>query len=322
MPNAKTDRMKKQVVVITGAATGIGRLTAELLARAGHVVYASMRDMRETDRRHAEAITGLAETEKLSLKPIELNVLFEESCRSAADLILAEQGRIDVVMNNAAMLVLGLTEAFRTDQVLEAFNVNAVSWVRVNRAFLPIMRRQGEGLLVYTGSSTTRMVDPFIGPYAASKAAADSLAETMHYENSQYGIESVIIMPGAYTSGTEHFAHASHAAEVSVTSQYGRINHLPEEFPARLNGMHRPGVRTDPTEVAEAVRDVIAMERGKRPFRVVVDPQQRNMEALNALHEKLQRDSFRRLGIDHLIDVRVEGSNNEDASVNLVASNS
>lgn len=298
--------MKKKVVVVTGAATGIGRLTAELLARAGHIVYASMRETEGSNRSHTAAIEQLAVNEKIAIKPIELNVLHEESCRAACDSILAEQGRVDVVVNNAAMLMLGVTEAFRTEQVLEVMNTNAVSWLRVNRAFLPVMRRQGEGLLVYVGSSSSHMVDPFIGPYAASKAAGDVLAETMHYENSPYGIDSVIVMPGAYTSGTEHFAHARHAADVAVTAQYDRINHLPAELPGRLEKMNAPGARTDPAEVAEVIRDVIATPRGERSLRVVVDPQRRNMEALNALYEKLQRDSYQRLGIQQLLKVQVD----------------
>lgn len=293
-----------KIVVVTGAGTGFGRVISVALARAGHSVYASVRSL-EADAEHVASLLRLAASEKLDLRPIEIDVVSEASCRAAADLILAEKGRVDVVVNNAGMLVLGVTEAFRTEQMLEAYNVNALSWVRVGRAFLPIMRRQGAGLIVYISSSTARMVDPFIGPYAASKAAGDVLAETMHYENSQYGIETVIVMPGAYTSGTEHFKHASHAADVSVSAQYDRINHLPAELPARLVEMQPKDARTDTAEIGEAVCDVVAMAPGERPFRIVVDPQRRNMEALNELHERLQRDSFRRLGIDHLIDTKI-----------------
>lgn len=296
---------KKSIIVVTGAATGIGRLTVETLARAGHTVYATMRDVAGANAGHAAELEKLAVAEKLALFPLELNVLHEESCRSAADAILLRHGRVDVVVNNAGMLVLGVTEAFRTEQVLEVMNTNAVSWLRVNRAFLPAMRRQGQGLLVYVGSSSTHMVDPFIGPYAASKAAGDVLAETMHYENTPYGIDSVIVMPGAYTSGTEHFQHARHAADVAVTAQYERINHLPAELPERLNAMHAPGVRTDPLEVAEAIRDVIALAPGQRSLRVVVDPQRRNMEVLNKLQWELQEESYRRLGIQHLLKVQL-----------------
>jgi NAD(P)-dependent dehydrogenase (short-subunit alcohol dehydrogenase family) len=300
--------LDKQVIVITGAATGIGRMAAEMLARAGHVVYAGLRDVAAENRPDAEALEAMRERESVLIRPIELNVLHASSCRSAADLVLAEQGRVDVVVNNAAILVTGFTEAFRTEQFLEVYDTNAVSWVRVNQAFLPTMRRQRRGLLLYTSSSTARMVDPFIGPYAASKAAADVLAETMHYENSQYGIESTTIVPGAYPSGTALFRQAAQAADPAVTAQYGLIAHLPAELPERLKGMHAPGVRTDAAEVSEAIMAVVETPSGTRPRRVVVDPQRRNLEALNALHDELQRNSFRRLGIDHLIDtVKPEG---------------
>ena len=297
--------MDRNIVVITGAATGFGRLTAELLARSGHTVYAGMRDVRRENRADVLALQALRRDEGIDIHAIELNVLQEESCRAAADLVLAQQGRVDVVINNAAILVVGLTEAFRAEQFLEVFNTNAVGWVRVNQAFLPIMRRQRSGLVVSISSSTARMVDPFIGPYAASKAAADVLAETMHYENSQFGIDGVIVMPGAYPSGTALLHNATAAADEAVTAQYDRIASLPAELPQRLVAMQGPEVRTDPAEVAQAIVGVIAMTPGGRPRRIVVDPQRRGIEEINALHERLQRRSFERLGIDHLIDTSI-----------------
>ncbi len=297
--------MDRNIVVITGAATGFGRLTAELLARSGHTVYAGMRDVRRENRADVLALQALRRDEGIDIHAIELNVLQEESCRAAADLVLAQQGRVDVVINNAAILVVGLTEAFRAEQFLEVFNTNAVGWVRVNQAFLPIMRRQRSGLVVSISSSTARMVDPFIGPYAASKAAADVLAETMHYENSQFGIDGVIVMPGAYPSGTALLHNATAAADEAVTAQYDRIASLPAELPQRLVAMQGPEVRTDPAEVAQAIVGVIAMTPGGRPRRIVVDPQRRGIEEINALHELLQRRSFERLGIDHLIDTSI-----------------
>ena len=295
--------MEQQVVVVTGAATGIGRHAAELMARAGHIVYAGLREVATENRADVETLHALRVSDGIAIHPIELNVLHEASCRSAADLVLAEQGRVDVVVNNAAVLMTGVTEAFRTEQFLEVYNTNAVSWVRMNRAFLPSMRARRRGLIIYTSSSTARMADPFIGPYAASKAAGDVLAEIMHYENSSYGIESTTVVPGAYLSGTNLFPHATPAADPSVTAQYGLIAHLPAELPDRLRSMHAPGIRTDMAEVSEAMRDIVCMKPGTRPRRVVIDPQRRGLEVLDALHDKLQRESYRRLGIDHLIDV-------------------
>src|SRR3546814_4107406 len=106
------------------------------------------------------------------------------------------------------MLMTGITEAFDPDQLQRIFDTNASSWLRVNRAVLPVMRRQGHGTLVYTGSTTAHIPEPFLGPYAAAKAAGDVLAEVIGMEVRAFGIDTIIIVPGAFTAGTEHFVHA------------------------------------------------------------------------------------------------------------------
>ncbi len=179
-----------------------------MLARAGHCVYASMRLNAEHGPAHAEEARQLAARENVDLRVVELDVLSEASCRAAVDQVLGEQGRIDVVVNNAGMLMVGVTEAFVPEQLTRIFDTNAISWLRVNRAVLPAMRRQGRGVLVYVSSTTAHIFEPFIGPYVASKAAGEALAEAMGLEVSRSGIETVIVVPGAFTSGTEHFAHA------------------------------------------------------------------------------------------------------------------
>jgi NAD(P)-dependent dehydrogenase (short-subunit alcohol dehydrogenase family) len=297
--------MTRKTILVTGAATGFGRLAAETLAAAGHIVYASMRGVTGRNVEHAQSLRALAAERRWELHPIELDVLDEASCRAAAAQILNEQARIDVVINNAGMLVVGVTEAFTPEQLLKVFDTNAVSWLRVNRAFLPAMRAQGDGLLLYVGSVTSRILSPFQGPYVASKAAGDALAETMHYENSRYGIDTVIVMPGAYTAGTRHFAGAQHADDTGVAAQYDRINDLPPQLAARLDGLTQPGARTDAAEIAEKIRDVIAVPKGQRPFRIVVDPQHHGAAEVNQVAATQQRDFMRRFGIDDLLDVRV-----------------
>lgn len=147
--------MSRKVILVTGAATGFGRLAAQTLAAAGHIVYASMRDMVGRNAAHAADIRQHATSQGWDLRPLELDVLDEASCKAAADTILREQHRIDVVVNNAGMLVVGVTEAFTPEQLLKVFDTNAVSWLRVNRAFLPTMRAQEDGLMVYVGSVTS-----------------------------------------------------------------------------------------------------------------------------------------------------------------------
>ena len=131
----ETDR---QVILITGAGSGIGRLSAVELAHAGHIVYASMRDLDGHSREHAASLRSLAAEKRLDLRLLELDVQEEAGCRAAVDRIVADEGRVDVAMNNAAMMMHGLTEAFRPEQVLQILDLNAVSWLRVNRAVLPV----------------------------------------------------------------------------------------------------------------------------------------------------------------------------------------
>lgn len=293
----------KLVIIITGAGSGFGRLTAIELAKAGHKVYASMRDLKGHSADKAADISAVAKTESLDLHPLEMDVRSEVSCRSAADYILSVDGRVDVVINNAAMMMAGLTESFRPEQLAEILDLNAISWLRVNRAFLPAMRRQEKGLLLYVGSGITEIPDPFTGPYAASKAAGDVLAQIMGLENSRYNIETVICMPGAYTSGTDHFKHAVFGADPTVADQYQKLAGLSDELAAKLNSTNVPGARTDANEVAERIREVVDMPHGSRPYRFEVDPQRRGAMKVADKAADQRKEFFERLGVADLLTV-------------------
>jgi NAD(P)-dependent dehydrogenase (short-subunit alcohol dehydrogenase family) len=205
---------------------------------------------RECGRRH---VTVCGHTQGL-------RGLSEIGCQAAVNQILFEQRRLDVVVNNAGMLMTGLTEAFSVKQVAHIIDTNALSWLRVNRAALPAMRRQGYGLLMYVGSTTARLHEPFLGPYIASKVAGDAIAEIMGMEVRPSGIESVTLVPGAFTSGTEHFAH-SHAPEyLAIEQQYGGLPDRIASLGDRLNAIDAAnGGALDVSAVGQAAVDVLAM---------------------------------------------------------------
>jgi NAD(P)-dependent dehydrogenase (short-subunit alcohol dehydrogenase family) len=297
-----TNMTEKKIILVTGAGSGIGRAVSQVLARAGHCVYASMRLTAEHGGLRADEARQFAARESVDLRVIEMDVLSETSCRTAVDQVLIEQGRLDVVVNNAGMLMVGVTEAFAPEQLARIFDTNAISWLRVNRAALPVMRRQGRGVLVYIGSTTARIFEPFLGPYVASKVAGEALAEVMGFEVSRFGIESVIVVPGAFTSGTEHFAHANVPASNAVVAQYGDLPRVFDTLGPRLEAIDAAnGGSPDVSIVGDAVRDVLELPHGKRPARVVVDSQQKGVEELNALHHAKQLAFFRQLGIDDLM---------------------
>jgi NAD(P)-dependent dehydrogenase (short-subunit alcohol dehydrogenase family) len=162
-------------------------------------------------------------------------------------------------------------------------------------------------VLVYTGSGINRMPDPFTGPYAASKAAGDVLAEVMALETARYGIETVIVQPGAYTSGTDHFKHAVGPLDHEVARQYGKLEGLSAQLANRLDGANLPGRRTDFGEVAEAIRDIVARASGTRPKRIDIDPQGREVGKINDLTAQLQRDYFGRMRMADLLEPTVSG---------------
>lgn len=291
-----------QVVVVTGAGTGIGRAIALELARAGHRIYAGLREIDGRNRQNAADLRDLAARESLELDLVELDVLSESGCHAAMNQVLAERGRIDAVVNNAGMLMMGVTEAFSADQVARIVDTNALSWLRVNQAVLPAMRRQGYGVLMYVGSTTSRLNEPFLGPYIAAKAAGDALAEAMGMEARPFGIETVTLVPGAFTSGTEHFAHAAGPAFAAIERQYGAIPARVAGLGAKLEAIDAAhGGALEVAMVGRAATDVLAMPRGSRPSRVVVDGQHKGTDQIDAIYHAKQADFLHAMGLDDMI---------------------
>ena len=206
--------MDKAIILITGAGSGIGKLSARSLALAGHTVYATMRDVAGRNKGRAIEARDWARTHGADLRPLELDVLSQASCDAAVAAVVAEQGRLDVVVQNAGQLVVGPVEAFTAEEVAQVLDTNFLGAQRVLRAALPRLRSQEAGLLLWISSTTTKGgFPPFLGPYGAAKAAMDSLAVSLSYEVTRFGIETAIMVPGAFTRGTEHFPSAGKPAE-------------------------------------------------------------------------------------------------------------
>ena len=289
------------VILVTGAATGIGQLSAHSLAEAGHTVYSSMRGIGERNAERAQKERDYATTHKVDLHVVELDVTSQESANQAAQTILAEQGHIDVVLHNAGHLVAGYVEAFSAEEIDSLFNTNVLGMARVNRAVLPHLRERGAGLLLYTGSTIGVLIPPFLGPYVASKMAMDGLAQTTAYEVSQFGIETCIMMPGPFTQGTEHFPNATRPADKVTTVAYAQLDSMMARNEEATSGLFTPGVNADPQAVADEFVRIVGLPAGTRPFRAVVDFSNGNVEAANALLGKLQEDYLTRMGFANLL---------------------
>lgn len=300
------------VTVVTGAGSGIGKAIALEMARVGHVVYAGMRDPNGSDAQRAEAVRGQAAEQGIDLTPLAMDVLSEAGCRSAVDLVLQRHQRIDVVVNNAGMLLAGVAEAFTPEQFLRILDTNAVSWLRVNRAVLPVMRRQRGGTLVYVSSTTAHIAEPFMATYIASKAAGESLAESTSFEVAPLGIDTVILVPGALTEGTEHFAHGVPPADAAVAAQYGTLPDRANQIPALLHDIDlaHGGKAADVTDVGTALVEVFKRPAGTRPRRVVVDAQHKGVDDIEHVRQDRQRTFFEQLTIADLLQVAT--TNNQE----------
>jgi NAD(P)-dependent dehydrogenase (short-subunit alcohol dehydrogenase family) len=293
-----------QTVVVTGTSSGFGALTVRALARAGHTVYAGIRD---TAGRNAPVVAGFlreAAADGLALHPVELDVTSQPSADAAVDRILDEQGRLDVIVHNAGHMVLGPAEAFTPEQYASVYDVNVLGTQRVNRAALPYLRAQRSGLLVWVGSSSTRGgCPPFLAPYFGAKAAMDAIAVSYAAELIRFGIDTTIVVPGAFTTGTSHFAHAGAPADADRAAAYdARYRALMEEVNPRLSALI-PG-DADPGEVADVIADVVARPAGQRPFRVHVDPSRDGSEVVSVVADRIRADFFRRIGLDDLLTAR------------------
>ncbi|HEY4252753.1 MAG TPA: SDR family oxidoreductase [Roseomonas sp.] len=297
-----------QVIVVTGASSGFGALTARALADAGHIVYAGMRETAGRNAPQVAKATAYAAEHKVDLRTVELDVASDASVEAGIAAIIAEAGRLDVVMHNAGHMSFGPAEAFTPEQFAELFDINVLSTQRVNRAALPQLRKQGRGLVVWVSSSSSRGgTPPFLSPYFAAKAAMDSLAVSYAGELTRWGIETAIIVPGAFTKGTNHFAHSGAPADKDRAAAYndGPYAGVAEQALQGLAALEPADA--DAGEVATAIVKVVGMPFGKRPFRIHIDPSEDGAEIVNAVADRVRAELFRRIGLDDLLTPRDNG---------------
>jgi NAD(P)-dependent dehydrogenase (short-subunit alcohol dehydrogenase family) len=275
----------KQVVLITGASTGFGRLFTETLARNGHTVFATMRDLGGRNAKNASEIRTLALNDALPIHVLELDVTDDASVERAIDAAVSKAGRIDVAINNAGYFLTGLEEAVTTEQARRLMDTNFLGPVRVNRAVLPHMRRQRSGVLMYISSGAGRIVLPSVGFYCASK-----LAEAYSYELAAQGIESVIVEPGAYE--TPVFGNTVTAADEGRASAYG----AGKEIPAKVNAALSSGAG-NAQEVADAVLRIIETPAGEKQLRYFVSSRKYGVDEINALTKQVQAGVLEAFGL-------------------------
>lgn len=294
-----------KVIVITGASSGFGALSARALAGAGHTVYAGMRATQTRNAPQVAAAEDHAREHGVNLRSVELDVQSDASVEAGIARVIADAGRIDVIVHNAGHMSYGAAEAFTPGQFAELYDINVLSAQRVNRAALPQLRRQGQGLLVWVSSTSVRGgTPPYLAPYFAAKAAMDSMAVSYAAELARWGIETSIVVPGAFTHGTNHFTHAGAPADKERMAEYdnGPYAGMPEQSLKALAALEPADA--DVGKVAEAIVDVVGLPFGKRPFRVHIDPTNDGCEVVNSVGDHMRRWMLGRIGLQDLLSPR------------------
>jgi NAD(P)-dependent dehydrogenase (short-subunit alcohol dehydrogenase family) len=199
-------------------------------------------------------------------------------------------------------MVFGPAEAFTPEQLAELYDINVLSTQRVNRAALPLLRKKGQGLVIWVGSSSTRGgTPPYLAPYFAAKAGMDALAVSYAAELARWNIETVIVVPGAFTSGTNHFAHSGSPADKARFREYesGPTVKLSEQI---MKGFASTAPENaDVAEVARAIVRVVDRPFGSRPFRVHIDPAQDGAEIVNGVADRVRAELLRNMGLADLL---------------------
>jgi NAD(P)-dependent dehydrogenase (short-subunit alcohol dehydrogenase family) len=298
----------KQVIVVTGASSGFGRLSANALAKAGHIVYASMRGTTGRNAAQVVDVEKFARDNCVDLRAIELDVGSQESVDAAIAKIIAEQRRLDVVIHNAGHMVFGPAEAFTPEQLAELYDINVLSTQRVNRAALPHLRKQGKGLLVWVSSSSSAGgTPPYLAPYFAAKAGMDAMAVVYARELTRWGIETSIIVPGAFTGGTNHFAHSGSPVDRARVAEYeaGPYAGFGEQIQKAFAAIVPP--EADASSVADAIVRVVDTPFGKRPFRVHIDPTEDGADVAFAVIDRVRKEMLHRVGFSDLLKPKANG---------------
>lgn len=236
--------VQQQVILITGASSGFGKITASLLASEGHIVYGTSR------KKEAVLLPGI--------RPLVMDVTDPVSVNSGVGHIISEQGHIDVVINNAGMGISGAVELATPEEIRQQMDTNFMGTVYVCREVLPFMRTARQGKIINISSIGGIMGVPFQGFYCASKFAVEGYSEALRLEVSRFNIRVCVVEPGDFKTGFTRHRHIS--APTLKHPVYGK------SFASTLEIIEREENNgTDPQKLANVLSRLVRTSRA--PFR-------------------------------------------------------
>ena len=287
----------RKTILITGASSGFGRLTAETLSNSEHKVFAGFRSTDGAKKQVADELRGK------DIEILKLDVTDQGSVDSAiAELLEKSNHELDVVVNNAGMASAGISEAFTPEQARDLFEVNVFGVQRVLRATLPVLRTKRAGLVINVGSILGRITLPFFALYGASKYAVEAMSDSYRYELSQLGVDVVLVQPSAYP--TNMYAAAQQPADEELAKMYGEVAEVPGKILKTFVTLFQDENAPNPQEVATAIDHLVSTPAGSRPDRVVVGLPF-GSDAVNNAVAPIQSGVIDSLGLRDLMKLRM-----------------
>ncbi len=240
--------MQSQVIFITGASSGFGKFTAQMLSEQGHIVYG-------TSRKPSENMNNV--------KMLVVDVTSPLSIRQAVKQIISEQGQIDVLINNAGIGISGALELATEDEVSKQMNTNFFGVVNMCREVLPVMRKARKGKIINISSIGGVMGIPYQGFYSASKFAVEGYSEALALEVHPFNIKVCLVEPGDFNTGFTDNRNISELTRSDADYKESFLKSLGIIEKEERNGCH-------PRKLAAAICRIVA--RKNPPFRTKVGP--------------------------------------------------
>jgi NAD(P)-dependent dehydrogenase (short-subunit alcohol dehydrogenase family) len=277
---------KGKSVLITGCSSGFGRLAAELLARQGAKVFATMRNL---PRPEADSLRMVALKERIDLQVIELDVTSDQQvAEGVAQAELAAGGAIDVLVNNAGIGITSPVEVQDMEATRLMFETNVFGPHRMARAVLPGMRKKGAGQIIQISSQLGRVIAPYSGHYSATKFALEAMSEQLAYELVPHNIDVTVIEPGGYPTKVWVNRNA-YSLALKDRAEERHTDGYPQQV-ARMGTEDGSGRTNDPADVARAIAALIAQPPGTRPLRLPVAGGNKPQVPINEVTAKVQTD--------------------------------
>lgn len=289
-----------KTVIITGSSNGFGYLSALTLARKGYNVWATMRDVNGKNKSKKEELESIALVENIAITVAELDVTSDNSTNNLVDrLINEEENGLDVLVNNAGVMYVGITEAYSLEQAQEQFDTNFFGVIRTSKAFLPLLKKSNDGLIINISSLAGRLVFPYFGIYCASKFALEAYSQSLKYELKPLGVDVSVIEPGPYPSGLLYSGPKED--DTATLESYGEMAGVPKAMLQNFDQFYKSDDSPNPQEIPDAILNVIELQKGNRPIRQAVGIDY-NTNELNTKTSPIQESLIKEaLQMGHLI---------------------